>query len=233
MNNQLTPEQRLEMLTTTNRQSPDSRGKLRNPAGTGVTAAWLAHAFGMNPITVKKKLRNCPVYRIDPRGQKMETTLYDLPVAAAFLVTPAYSIEEYLRSVRKADLPPAIQQSVWDALLKRQKWEENAGQLWRTEKVREVLGGTFQTIKFTTNIWLEMIERQTAMTDEQRKIIAGLVRGLQGDIYDAMVKMDANGATGPQASEINTLLGVRDIDLLDKLNDDEDDEGDSAVEDMV
>lgn len=199
--------ERLQRLTQTNRQSPDSGGLYADPLNRGVSVSWLAHVFDMDQATVKRKLGNCPVKTAKRRGTKQMTVLYDLKVAAAFLVTPAYSTAEYMRAVRRGDLPPALQQTVWDALLKRQKWEENAGQLWRTEKIREVLGSTFQTIKFTMQLWIDTLERQVEVSDEQRSIIINLVDGLQAELYDALVEQMNDNATGPQLDEMDELVG--------------------------
>lgn len=200
-------ETRLDRLTQTNRQSPDSVGLYADPLNRGVSVAWLAHVFRMDPSTVKRKLDNCPVKTQRRRGDKMTTVLYDLPTAAPFLVTPAFSTAEYMRALRRGDLPASLQQTIWDALLKRQKWEENAGQLWRTEKVRETLGSTFQTIKFTMQLWVDTMERQVELSDEQREMIISLVDALQADLYDSLVKNMQEQETGPQLEEMWGLVG--------------------------
>jgi len=198
---------RLSRLTETKRQMPATGGLYADPLNRGVSVAWLAHVFRMEQAAVKRKLGNCPVKTQRRRGDKMTTVLYDLPTAAAFLVTPAFSTAEYMRAVRRGDLPPALQQTIWDALLKRQKWEENAGQLWRTEKIRTVLGSTFQTIKFTMQLWIDTLERRVEVSDEQREIIVSLVDGLQAELYDALIQQMNENATGPQLEEMDELVG--------------------------
>lgn len=200
-------DQRLSRLTETKRQMPTTGSTYADPLNRGVSIAWLAHVYRMDHTTVKRKLANCPVKTQRRRGDKMTTVLYDLPTASAFLITPAFSTAEYMRAVRRGDLPPALQQTIWDALLKRQKWEENAGQLWRTEKVRSVLGSTFQTIKFTMQLWIDTLERQIEVTDEQREIIVGMVDGLQAELYDALVQQMSDQQTGPQLDEMDSLVG--------------------------
>lgn len=183
------------------------KGQAGNPLVRGVTAAWLAEAFDMDIRAVKIRLRDCPVKSAHSRGTKMLSTYYELKVAAAYLVTPAFSTAEYLRGVKRGDLPASLQQTVWDALLKRQKWEEAAGQLWRTEKVREVLGVTFQTMKFTMQLWTETLDRQTELSDDQRKLIVELVDGLQSELYSALVENVGKAASGSQLEELPELIG--------------------------
>lgn len=198
---------RLERLTAMKRQAPDSVGIYADPSAKGVTVAWLSQVFDIPIPIVKTKLRFCPPMSVRRRGTKMLTTFYSVKEAAAYLVTPAFSTADYLRAVKRGELPPALQQQIWDALLKRQKWEENAGQLWRTEKVREVLGGTFQTIKFTIQLWADTVERETELNQSQRNAIIRMADALQKEIYDALVAQQSENATGSQLSEMPEHVG--------------------------
>lgn len=168
----------------------------------GVTVSWLAQVFGMDPKTVKSKLADCP-----PMHRRKAGYVYHLPTACSYLIKPALTTEQIMRNLKPSDLPSQFQQSFWDAALKRQKWEENAGQLWRTEKVREVLGSTFQTIKFTMQLWADTLERQTGLSQDQRDLIVKMVDGLQEDIFKALVSKAADATTGPQAAELDEMLG--------------------------
>lgn len=222
-------DRKLENHATRNRVAPDSTGDV--PGNTGVSVAYLALAFRMDARTVKERLKACPIHSYKNRGTKMKTVLYDLATAASFLVTPALTSKDYLRAVKRNELPPALQQQVWDALLKRQRWEENAGELWRTESVRNVLGSTFQTIKFQMQLWLETLERQVEVTPAQRKLIIKMVDGLQKEIYDALVKQGEAGETGPQSSEMEELTGETGsvADIIADMNSPEPEEWESLV----
>lgn len=200
--------EQLDRHTESGRLIPQ-KGQSANPVIRGVTASWLAEVFAMDLRVVKTRLRDCPVKSSHSRGTKMLTTHYDVKTAAAYLVTPAFSTAEYLRGVRRGDLPAALQQTVWDALLKRQKWEEAAGQLWRTEKIRDVLGVTFQSMKFTIQLWSETVERQTELSDAQRDLIIKMADSLQSDLYDALVENVGNSQTGSQLEELPDLVGEK------------------------
>lgn len=174
----------------------------------GVTASWLAQAFGMDVKDVKRKLAGCPaLVEGNDSGRGYQGRLYELKIAAAYLVKPKISAANFLSAVKKAELPATLQQSFWDAMLKRQKYEENAGDLWRTAKVREVLGQTFQSMKFTIQLWVDTVERAHGLTGDQRKTLLGLSDGLQSDLYDALVRQMENGTSGPQLAELPSVLG--------------------------
>ena len=195
-------DEMLEQIVQSRRAGQANGGPMVEDMMRGVTVSWLAQVFGMDPKTVKAKLADCP-----PLHRRKAGYVYHLPTACQFLVKPALSPEHYIKNMKPADLPPALQQTFWDAALKKQKFEENAGQLWRTEKVREVLGSTFQTIKFTMQLWADTLERQTGLTNEQRLLLVAMVDGLQEEIYKALVAQAAEKKTGPQAAEVPEMMG--------------------------
>lgn len=197
-----TREDLLEDLVSTQKQSRTYGGPMVEDMLQGVTVSWLAQVFGMDPKTVKQKLSGCP-----PLHRRKAGYVYHMPTACRYLIPPAISAEQYIKTMKPADLPTAFQQSFWDAALKRQKWEENAGQLWRTDRIRETLGTTFQTIKFTLQLWPDTLERQTGLTPEQRGLLTKLVDGLQEEIYKALVEQAASGKTLPQSGELDDMLG--------------------------
>jgi hypothetical protein len=225
----------LERHVQTNRQGGAPKGVHTNDASTGVDAVWLAGAFNMPENSVRHRLRNCPVLSTRKRGEKMLVKMYEVRVASRFLVTPAYSTKQYMTSLKKGDLPPQLQQAVWDAMLKRQKWEENAGELWRTEKVREALRSTFQTMKFTLQLWADGISQEVELTTRQRELLRDNVDGLQADLYDALVQQMAENATGSQLTDLEETFGETETahDMLKGEDEDEDEELDSAIEALV
>lgn len=156
----------------------------------GVTATWLAQAFGMSIRVTKEKLRKCPHSGVTKVGY-----LYDLREAAPYLVKPVMNVKEYLKSVRPEELPTKLQDKYWSALMRRIKYEERAGMLWRTEKVLFVLGEMFQTIKFSLQLWADNLERATGITTEQRAYLRDMVDGLQDEIYSKLKELEKESKT--------------------------------------
>lgn len=228
-------DEQLEQHLDFARETPDPGSAYNGPIPSDVSINWLAQVFRMHPNTVRDRLRDCPAKTNKARGGAgvQRTIRYDLPTAAAFLVKPKMDTAAYLKAAKKGDLPPALNQTMWDALLKRQKWEENAGDLWRTEAIREVLSGSFQTIKFTMQLWVDTLERQTGVTREQRELLTGMVDALQGEIYESLVDNAANSQTGPQLTELETVIGEDKTatELIAAVE--ENDAADREIEDMV
>lgn len=199
-------EQDRDLVSHVNRNRAVPRANVEQVLG-GVTASWLAQAFGMDVKDVKRKLAGCPaLVEGHNTGRGYQGRLYELRVAASYLIKPKISASNFLAAVKKAELPATLQQSFWDAMLKRQKYEENAGDLWRTAKIREILGQTFQSMKFTIQLWVDTVERATGLTSEQRRILIEASDGLQGDLYAALVRQMDNGTTGSQLTELPSML---------------------------
>ena len=103
-------EKRLDMHRQTNQLANDPRLAVQGDmVSKGVSAAWLATAFGMQEQKVRYRLRACPIKTQKRRGTKMSVALYDLKTAAGFLIAPAFSTREYMKALKKGDLPPVLQ----------------------------------------------------------------------------------------------------------------------------
>lgn len=211
----LGPEDRLARHVKENKK-PSMNG-LADSAMGGVTVSFLSQVFRMDPAAVKRRLTNCPILESRKRGTTQTQHIYDLATAAKYLVETDLDPKILISKLKKEDLPPAISTAYWDALLKKQKFEENAADLWRTERVWEVLSDSFQTMKFSIQLWAETVERETGLTEEQREIIYRMADGLQQDLYDALVRKSEGKVTGSQLDEIpdNMKMGVFDESGLD------------------
>jgi len=183
-----------------------SQSVLADSALQGVTVAFLSQTFKIAPQKTKLLLVNCPVKEYRKRGTTQMQNVYDLATAAAYLVEPKIKVEDILSQIKREDLPPAINTAFWDAQLKRQKWEENAGQLWRTETIRSTIGAMFQTMKFTIQLWGDTIERQVGLSEEQRDLLNTMTDKLQSTLFDSLKENAEANMTGPQLAELDVIL---------------------------
>lgn len=164
----------------------------------GVSANWLAQVFGYDKNTIRKKLAasGCPVHRRDSKA-----TYYLISEAAKYLVKPKIDLDQYLRSLKPTDLPPVLSETYWAAMLKRQKWEENAGHLWRTEDVHQVFGEFAITVKTAVTLWVEEVDRHNGITPDQRATIRQLSDNLLETVYEIMVEAPKKRITLPSTTE--------------------------------
>lgn len=175
----------------------------------GVTVGALAVIFKMDPMTVRKKLRDCP-----PIFRRKSSFVYDLKIAAQYLVKPVFDAETYLKTMKPSELPTHLQESYWSAMRKRQQWETDAGHLWRTEAVMEVFGDVFQTIKFAMQLWPDTVEQALGLSPEQRTMLVSMADTLQQEIHKKLVEMPRLKRTPSSLGEMNAVA--------DELPEDED-----------
>ncbi|MGV2479856.1 UNVERIFIED_CONTAM: DUF1441 family protein, partial [Salmonella enterica subsp. enterica serovar Weltevreden] len=106
----------------------------------GMTIPRLAQLFRLDRRTVTEKLRP-----LRPTGERRGAPTYHVVDAAPYLVDPIVDIEEYLKNIGPSDLPPSLQAQYWNAQNGKLKYKEQAGDLWRTQQVLEVLTGVFRS----------------------------------------------------------------------------------------
>jgi hypothetical protein len=177
----------------------------------GVTVGWLATVFGMDPVNVRRKLRDCA-----PIMKRKAGHVYDLKAAAQYLVKPVFDVEQYLKGMKPSELPTHLQDAYWSAMRKRQQWEADAGMLWRTEAVVEVLGDVFQTIKFAMQLWPDTVERSMGLTPEQRAMMISMSDSLQAEIHKKLIEM-------PRLKQTPSTLSEAPMIEAAKTEEDEDD----------
>jgi hypothetical protein len=139
----------------------------------GVSTVWLSKAFRIPKAKVERKLIS-----LKPIGQGTGgAALYDLVDAAGYLATPQTGIAEYLKTIKPEQLPEKLRESYWNSMIKKQKWEEKARHLWRTEDVLEAMGDVFKLIRTTLQILPDDIHRAMPLTPEQRVSVTRVIEG--------------------------------------------------------
>ena len=169
----------------------------------GVTVTFLMDVFHMDRRDVNRRLKDCPVIG----GAKVKDSsrqLYDLATAAQYLVKPIFNPEEYLKTMKASELPVALQDGFWSAMNKRQKWEQDAKQLWRTEDVMGAMGKVFQLIKGTMQLWGENMQRSEGLKPEQKRFLQAQIDGLQKELHENLIDMPRQHE--PQVAELPLLL---------------------------
>lgn len=157
-----------------------------------VSVDFLANVFGMSRDTVRKKLVNC---------SEVEPKRYDFREAARHLVVPILPDERIHAIMKQGDLPPKLQAAYWDGMRKRQLWEIEAGELWRTEKVIETFGEIFKRIKMVVQLFADSVDRESELSPRQRAILIRLSDGLLADMHAELAWMEETRTTGPLLEE--------------------------------
>lgn len=150
----------------------------------GVTVTTLAQIFALDHKDVNKRL----IGKITPVSSgKGNYVKYRIRDAAPYLIDLKVDPEEYLKNLSPSKLPPALQDSFWKALLSRQKYEENKGDLWRTARVVEVIASAFKVVRLTILMFADNVQQQTELSEQQRKIIQNMTDGLLAELSKSLV----------------------------------------------
>jgi hypothetical protein len=150
----------------------------------GCSLSQLSSIFGHDNRDTRRR-----IISLSPCGERAGYPIYNLAEAAAFLVPFQGDIEEAIKKMSPKDLPPAISKEYWAAQHARLKYEEDAGDTWRTGDVIEKLSEVFKVLRMNLLLMNDLLDRQTSLTDKQREIIQELIdttlHGLANSLIEA------------------------------------------------
>lgn len=180
----------------------------------GATVYDLAAIFEVSTKTVMRKVPG----RVSPSTPAGQTPVrYQIREAAPFLCKLDHiDPEEYLKNLTPETLPPKLQKAYWDGLNARQVYEENRKDLWRTQKVVEVLGEVAKPIKMALLMLKEEVGQKTVLTTEQAAYIEGRVDAMLQQVHDGLIEKFS--AYMPSPEDNGVVLTAR-----EEEEDDEDD----------
>lgn len=148
----------------------------------GLPVSTISRLFRMEVDTARRKIGD-----LKPVGQRNGYPLYNVAEAAEYLVQPKVDLEAYLKKLRPTDMPQAIQKQFWDAQNGRLKFMADAKHLWRTDRVQHVVADAFKVVRQRVLLFADTVDRQTGLTDEQRKIVQAMADGLLEDLHGAII----------------------------------------------
>lgn len=163
----------------------------------GVTVDWLRRAFHLGEPACKAKLKGCPIKAMGPYG----APIYDLGVAASYLVKPHVDLKSALKDITVDDLPDKLREPFWNARLKQQRYEKNAGELWRTEAVIALFGSVLKDIKERMRLIADLSEKALGLSPEQLQGLREIVNDVQSEIYNHIMTLESK--TPASIAELN------------------------------
>lgn len=167
----------------------------------GVSVDWLRRAFHMSRPSCESKLRGLKTISVTQTG----VPLYDLGEAAARLVKPKMDLEEYLEDITVDMLPDKLKEPFWNAKLKQQRYEKNAGELWRTEAVVAIFGSVLKDMKERMRMINTIAEREMGLSPEQQVSLREIVNDVQKAVYDNIMSLE--NKTPSSVAELNRKYG--------------------------
>ncbi len=155
----------------------------------GASISQLGRMFAMDNRTVIAKITG-----LEPCGKRAGHPIYAIKDAAPHLVEPILDLEDietvitYVRKLNHANLPKMLTKEFWAAMLSKQKFEEEAGDLWRTEKVIEVYAELVKSVRMPLVLALDNVASEVELNDRTQQIITGIIDSILEELHDAVVK---------------------------------------------
>jgi len=171
------------------------------------TATQLAKMFKRDKNSMGRLLRGLP-----PVTTRKGYPVYDIAEAAGMLVPIGYDVEERLRFMNQADLPPLLGKEFWNGQRSRKAYERESGDLWPTAEVAAVLARKDAIVVMQMKLLVDKIERQTAVTPRQREILRREADATVNAMREATV--DAFAAYPVPNDNVSGALVEDDVRLL-------------------
>lgn len=203
-------------MTARNTDKRSSRNE-QQELFSGLSVTKLALGFRMTQESIRRKLAG-----VEPIGYYKGAPRYDVFEAAQVLVKPKIDAR-FLRSLRPKDLPAGLQKDFWNAQNARLKFEEEAGDLWRTERVRQAFGLVFKAIRQSLTLVPDTLERQMGLSNEQRDAVQAMMDKLMEDVHTEISKYFEHFQYNDEHPDTN--VADEDVDLnefFDELENDKD-----------
>lgn len=163
-------------------EAPRDRGEL-SQLFNGCSVSMLGQIFGLDNREVARRIVD-----LEASGQRDGHPVYTLAEAARYLVDPIIDMESYIRSLKPSDLPVPLQKAYWSGLVEKQKWQENAKELWRTERVVDVFVDVFKKLRATLVMFDDTVESAVGLNEPQRKIVRQMADALLNDLRDGLIE---------------------------------------------
>lgn len=191
-------------------------GVLKRP----VSQNFLAEVFDMDPATVRKRLIRCP--KLGMAGGNRP--VYDFKTACQYLLPPKMTADEFIQTLHHAKLPPEVNKVFWQAQRERLRYLRDAGEVWHTADVLQVLGQVNMTFKDRLDMLVEDVREMKGISDQHVEKIEQMAHALKSDLYEALVALPSRGETvsmrdkeDPLAPESNTSTEFEEGQISDGL----------------
>lgn len=197
-----------------------ARGEYRDPEKNavlfhGATVTDLANIFGGSQTDVQRKIAG----RVSPVTAPGVTPVrYSIRDAAPHLVPQvidAAALERAIARMSPAKLPPALSDTFWKAQKARLEYQERAGELWKTERVVEVLADAFKPAAMAVKMFKDNLAQEHVLTPEQAEHVVRMSDSLLAAMHGALVERFKDYVPAPDEHGMLVDLAPEDDGLGD------------------
>lgn len=121
---------------------------------TGFSINQLSQLFSLDRRTVSERLRG-----LAPSGYRANHPVYKIADAAPLLIDGYLYADQVDERTKLQNA--GREKDLWDAALKKQKFMEQEGDLWRTDKVVQVLADMFKLFRESVTVFVDALEHES------------------------------------------------------------------------
>jgi hypothetical protein len=176
----------------------------------GATLAEIATIFGVSGVEARNRC-----FGIRPNGSRNGIKVYRIrDVAPKFVkVTEDAELVDRILRMKHTDLPKMLSKEYWAGKLAKQKYEMLKGDLWPTTKILEHVGGAYKTIRLSLMLMVDAVERETAFTEHQRRLLVDLIDTTLEDARERLQDGRSNRRKGALAQTVASSEDEQHADL--------------------
>lgn len=149
----------------------------------GANLSQLEVLFAQDKRSLRRKLFN-----VKPDGKRNGTDVWLVSTVAPHLVKPVYDIEQYIRRMHHSELPPRLTSEFWKGQRAKQDYEEEQGDLWRTNDVIDVINELYRLVRMTIILLPDQMDKVTTLDAKQREIVNSQVDGLLEEMRNTITR---------------------------------------------
>lgn len=151
----------------------------------GASINQLGQLFNLDRRTVADRVKESK-----PSGTRGGFPVYKISEVAEMLVH-GYMTGDQVSEAQKRKTADK-EKDYWDAKLKEQKFLENDGDLWRTQKVLEVFASVFKLFRESMVVYLDNLEHESGLPVEAIEKTKTITDGLLVELREKLHVMDTH-----------------------------------------
>lgn len=167
----------------------------------GASINQLSQLFELDRRTVTTRLRNTK-----PSGERDGFKIYSVKEAAAILLE-RYVYNDAGELVKNSKHKDEPEKDFWDAQLKKQKFEENAGDLWRTDKVVTMVSAILKQFRESMTVFMDQLEFESGLPPEAVAKAKMFSDNLLLSCRNSLLELNADALDGPSQDESEDTPG--------------------------
>lgn len=186
----------------------------------GANQTQLTRLFQCDKARVKQRLLH-----VKPDGRRMGTDVWKVATAAPYLVKPLFDVENYIRNMNHADLPPHLSKEYWAGQRTKLAFQEEQGDLWPTADVLDTVTDLLRLVRMSVMLIPDQLEKVTTLSPKQRELVATQTDDLLNELRETIIRNFSERRTGGTTPvDVNKAVEKAESDTRTEKADDEEED---------